>query len=150
MLLFADDCLLLASGPSEIVDIGTVILVRSALGVPYKWNKFRGGLVVQWIGYEIDWEKGLLGISEKRAAWLVDWLTSKVTEEVVDLADLSAVVGRLGFATGPLEFVRPFLAPVYAWVAAMGHRGRARLPWSLAFLFKFLADKWSGDQRLCS
>ena len=30
-----------------------------------------------------------------------------------NLRDLAAVLGRLGFALGPLEHARPFLTPIY-------------------------------------
>jgi hypothetical protein len=75
------------------------------------------------------------------------------------MRELEAVLGRLCFAMAPLEHLRPFLAPIYAWVAAVGSsigysraassRGplRVPLPWSLRFLFTYLAEKLSGDGR---
>jgi len=63
------------------------------------------------------------------------------------MQDLEAVLGRLCFAVAPLEFLRPFLAPIYAWMAAIGHRGNMDLPWAIRFLFVYLAGKIEGDGR---
>ena len=38
-LLFADDLLMVAARAAEITDIGALILVWVALGVPWKWTK---------------------------------------------------------------------------------------------------------------
>jgi len=100
-----------------------------------------------------------VGISETRAAWLTTWLRTQVEQGQVDMRDLEAVLSRLCFAMAPLEYLRPFLAPIYTWVAAVGSgigysrsassRGplRVPLPWSLRFLFTYLAEKLSGDGR---
>ena len=45
------------------------------------------------------------------------------------------MLGRLCFAVGALDYFRPFTAPLFAWAwaAAVGTRGTARLPWSVFF-----------------
>ena len=65
----------------------------------------------------------------------------------MDLGDLCAVLGRLSFAMGPLAHLRAFMAPIYAWSAAVGRKGRMRLPWSIAFLFKVIYDSLGGAGR---
>ena len=45
---------------------------------------------------------------------MAEWLRARVKEGRADMQDLEAVLGRLCFAVGPLEYLRPFLAPVYA------------------------------------
>ena len=64
------------------------------------------------------------------------------------MADFVAVLGRLCFAMGPLEYLRPFVAPLFAWAAAVGPRGRMQLPWSVTFILKFLEDELSGEGRV--
>ena len=122
-------------------------MIFSALGLPMKWTKYRGGFVVQWIGYELNFETWALGISEPRAEWLRGWLMKRLEEMTVDLGDLCAVLGRLSFAMGPLAHLRAFMAPIYAWSAAVGRKGRMRLPWSIAFLFKVIYDSLGGAGR---
>ena len=84
---------------------------------------------------------GLAGLP----AW--SWLAGRIKDEIVDMSDLAAVLGRLCFALGPLDHARPFLAPIYAWAAAVGRRGRVRVPWAIRFLFHFLAEEFSEDRR---
>ena len=74
ILLYVDDVLFLAACKTGMVWIGSVLLFLVALGVPLRWDKCRGGVQVEWIGYWADF----IGISEKRAAWLADWMTEQV------------------------------------------------------------------------
>ena len=68
-------------------------------------------------------------------------------QKTVDLADLLGVLGRMAFAMGPLDYMRPFISPIYSWSSAVGARGKARLPWSMAFLFELLARILDGPSR---
>ena len=67
LLLFADDLFSLATTIPELVGIGFLIFVLTALGVPFGWKKFRGGSEEGWIGYHIDFDKKSAGISGERA-----------------------------------------------------------------------------------
>ena len=112
-----------------------------------KWAKYRGGFEVCWVGHGIGLRDWTLGISEARARWPINWMMKAVEEKAVDSADLTAVLGRLAFAKGPLDALRPFLAPTYAWTSAAGSRRVLPLPWSMLFLFKMLAEMLSGSGR---
>ena len=50
----------------------------------------------------------------------------------------------MGSRSGPLAFLRPFLAPLFAWAAAAGGRGTVALPWSVKFILTFLARELDG------
>ena len=147
-LLYADDWLGLASEVGEVVELGVILVTLMALGVPFKWKKFRGGSTSDWIGYWLDSERFLIGISESRADWLCRWMEERVREGRVDVKEFTQVLGRLGFALGPLEFLRPFISPMYSWVSAVGDKGRVQLPWSMAFLFSFLVKELRGPGRI--
>ena len=43
MLLYSDDFLMTAGTKSEMKDLVAVLFLRVALGIPWKWKKFRGG-----------------------------------------------------------------------------------------------------------
>ena len=129
-------------------DIAGIILLQTILGYPYSWKKFRGGDVVQWIGYEIDFRGFSVGISLARAQWLINWVQRILKEGKIDVEDLVAVLGRFCFAMGPLDFLRPFLAPLYAWCSAVGGVGRLNAPWSVLFLLDFLAKQLGGTGRV--
>ena len=77
ILLFADDAAMFAARAKEI---GTMIFLWVALGVPWKWSKFRGGQEVDWIGCWLSVADFRLGISERRARWIREWV-SKTLEK---------------------------------------------------------------------
>ena len=146
-LLFADDLLMLAGRIAEIFGISAVLLVWLALGVPWKWKKFRGGFQQQWIGYWVDVEGFTLGISESRSGWMVSWLRRTVGEGTVEMKDFRAVLGRMSFMLGALDFLKPFVCPLYAWAASIDHDGRMMIPWSVAFILEFVAGQLEGGGR---
>ena len=148
LLLYVDDFLMLPYDRASIVLSGALVYLWVALGVPFRWDKCRGGDKVDWIGFWTDLWAGHLGISLKRAEWLSEWMLKQVDAGRTDLADFTSVLGRLCFSMGPLEFLRPFIAPLFAWGAAVGHRGCVQLPWSIAFIFKFLAAELMGEGRV--
>lgn len=114
ILLYVDDVLYVADSKRGVADIGFWIFVLTALGVPFKSNKFWGWTDVSCIGSAIDLRRYRLGVSAKRAAWMRAWLLARLEQGRVDKADFTAVLGRLSIALGPLEESRPFIAPLYA------------------------------------
>ena len=70
IMLYVDDHIMLATGKAGIVLSGMLIYFLVALGVPWRWDKGRGGTEVEWIGYWADLWHGRLGISVRRADWL--------------------------------------------------------------------------------
>ena len=139
---------MLACDKSGIILCGMLIFFLSVLGVPWRWDKRRGGTEVDWIGYWADLGHGRLGISVRRGQWLSQWMARQTSGGSTDMADFVTVLGRLCFAMGPLEYLRPFVAPLFAWAAAVGPRGRMQLPWSVTFILKFLEDELSGEGRV--
>jgi hypothetical protein len=148
ILLYVDDHIMLACDKMGIILCGMLIFVLAALGVPWRWDKGRGGTEVDWIGYWADLWQGHLGISERRAQWMAQWMSKQTSAGSTNMADFTAVLGRLCFAMGPLEFLRPFIAPLFAWAAAVGPRGTVQLPWSVTFIQKFLEAEFSGPGRI--
>ena len=147
-LLFADDIWMIMNRVSEMVDVGALIFLWVALGVPWKWKKWRGGHTVQWIGYTIDYEKYTVGISGERARWLTEWMEKVVKEGMVSTEDFRAVLGRLSFSMGVLEYLKPFLSPLFAWISALPYGGRTSLPWSVSFVLAFLCRELRGGGRV--
>jgi hypothetical protein len=146
-LIFADDLLVLAGRVEEIVDVGSLIFLWVSLGVPFKWKKFRGGDEVDWIGYWISFSGFRLGISSSRARWIREWVEKVIKAGFVEMRDFHAFLGRVCFIVGALEYLKPFLAPLYAWAAAVGRVGRSRLPWSVCFLLSYLATDLGEEGR---
>ena len=118
MLLYADDLELLAERTDSHCP---QLLLSDALGYPFKWSKTRGGYQVEWLGMETEYSSYRLGLTKKRARWLV---TSK---------EMAQGLGRLGFVAISLDWERPFLGPLYAWSSAIqGRQGPMTIPTMLS------------------
>ena len=146
-LLFADDILMVAGREAEIVDLGVMIFLWSSLGVPWKWRKWRGGYQVSWIGYWICFETYQVGISEARSKWLCNWIHGALEKGEVQMADFRAVVGRISFALGVLDYLKPFVSPLFSWTAAIDHLGLVPLPWSVSFILSFVKNELEAGRR---
>ena len=148
LLIYVDDFISFAESQKEVEATAFLVFLWRVLGFPFRWNKFKGGTDVDWIGYRVEVRVYAVGISERRAIWLARWLRARLDEGVVDMSDLEAVVGRLCFALGPLEYLRPFIAPLYAWLSAVNHRGKMAIPWSIAFIFSYFVREFEGSGRM--
>ena len=139
MLLYSDDSWTSAGGDGAERDLMLHLLVLVVLGTPLAWHKLKGGIDLEWIGYALDMGRFRLGVTEKRTTWAIRWIEDKVRERTVRLGELREGLGRLQFVAGPLEHLRPFLGPLYAWASA-GHRyARPRLPVMIRLVLEFLA-----------
>jgi hypothetical protein len=141
LLLYSDDSWATAQGEQVDRDLLLHLLVLVVLGTPLAWHKLKGGHVLEWIGYAIDVGRFEIGVTEKRVHWAIRWIDDKVREGEVRLGELREGLGRLQFVAGPLEHLRPFLGPLYAWASA-GHRfARPRLPVMIRLVLEFLAKE---------
>ena len=151
MLVYVDDLLWLAHNDKDSVQmVCLVIFFFVLLGLPFSWRKFKGGGEFCWVGLELNLRESKLGLSVQRAQWLIQWLTKTTAADCVKIADVSAVLGRLSFALTALGHLRPFLGPVYAWVASLDHRHAYKVPRAISLIFKFLAKALGGGGRLTS
>ena len=112
------------------------------LGVPVSWEKVHGGSDLKWIGFHVDVPRLTLGITESRAAWLVTWTRRLARDGTVDLDEFRGGVGRLSFVTGALEYEKPFLAPLFAFLALHPGKGRRFIPMYVALVLEYLAGRF--------
>ncbi|CAL1153097.1 unnamed protein product, partial [Cladocopium goreaui] len=138
LLTYVDDLLFITQGKAATDAIVVALLFMVVLGVPLSWHKCKGGTQVEWVGYYVDLEQKSVGISEKRADWICNWVETTVAAGVVKLHDFSAVLGRLSFAMAAIEHLRPFLGPLYAWSAALENVVHARLPKAVIYILRFI------------
>ena len=115
-LLYADD--------GNLLD-GTDTAPISVVG---RWRKVRGSLSCDFVRLHVDSGRFLVGISESRACWVADWIDKVVEEGAVLMREFNEALGRLGFPAGPLRWMRPFLGPLHAWVAACPGGSFRRIP----------------------
>ena len=143
MFRYADDFLILScnSGMSRFTrPLLRFILLCSLLGVPLKWEKTRGGLRSEFIGYLFLWDTLLGGLTDKRTAWLCDWARTTSKNGVVVARDCKAALGRFSFSAALLRYLLPFLGPIYAWVAVLEDGAAWPLPAALRIILGWLAD----------
>ena len=103
------------------------------------WHKLKGGDQLEWIGYFVDLGRFQLGITEKRVQWAVRWIEDKIREGRVRLGEMREGLGRLQFVAGPLDHLRPFLGPIYGWVAAAPRYTRPQMPLMIRLILEFIA-----------
>ena len=137
-LVYVDDILWLVGEKGGIEKLMTVIFYYTALGLPLAWKKFAGGFVCSWVGFELSIADRAMGLTEKRASWIIDWVSHTVDQGQVRISDFRAVLGRLSFAFTALPNYRPLLGPLYAWVSAMDAFHTCRLPKLVVLLLNFL------------
>ena len=145
-MLYSDDGWIV--GRTEKFELGLLLFMflLAVINAPLCWNKMSGGLETDWVGYYLDVQRFQIGISESRAKWVITWLDDKVAEGRIRLGELREGLGRLQFAAGPLEHLRPFLGPLYRW-ACVGHRyARLKLPLMIVLIMKYI----SGEMRRSS
>ena len=94
VLIYADDLHLIGAGKDRWLNIWMTLALFCMQGAPFSDHKWRGGLQVDWVGYWIDYTRFRLGFLKR------------------DVSGSSQV----------LLWIRPFLAPGYAWLSAV-HRG---------------------------
>ena len=140
LLLFADDGLLLAGGEEYHKLILSLFMFLDLLEIPLSWKKTRGGFKTEWIGYTVDLETWKIGVSEKKVAWLVDWVRATNREGKILGREFRAGVGRMGFLAGAISGARPFLAPLYATAARVSNTAFVELHMAVRLALEFFAE----------
>ena len=105
------------------------LLLHEMIGTPFAYHKFRGGTVVAFIGYELDYGARLVGLSDSRGHWLIAWVDqAEQSRWVVQVRRFSEFLGRLGFVSRVIYWIKPHLAPLYAWGSVASKSHAAKLP----------------------
>ena len=111
------------------------------MGTPLTWHKLHGGKTFEWIGCALDVGRFEIGVIEKRTQWGIRWVQDKVREGAVRLGELREGLGRLQFAAGPLDHLRPLLGPLHAWASAGPTYVRPKLPVMIRLILDVLAKE---------
>ena len=117
--LFADDLKFFSGGARKYLDIWTILVFWLMVGTPFKWSKFRGGVQLEYVGFAFDYYRFTLGLSERRAAWIIEYVDSAENGRgLLDHRRFVEFVGRLVYASQVLYWLRPFMAPLHRWKGA--------------------------------
>ena len=105
------------------------LVLQEMIGVPFAYHKFKGKTLVAFIGYELDYGARLVGLSEARGTWVKSWVSeARKARFVVSVRKFSEFLGRLGFIARVVYWIKPHLAPLYAWSAAASKSHVAKMP----------------------
>ena len=101
MMLIADDGKAHIPASSFRRVIPALLALFVSLGMDIKWEKIRGGIHFQWIGYWLALDGFRIGISEKRKDWVLRWVTD-VLNGTKTASDFDRAIGRLSFVCSPI------------------------------------------------
>ena len=148
MMIFADDLHLCSGGRERWLNLWMALALMEMQGTPFAGKKWRGGLQLDWVGYWMDYSRFLLGISERRCQWILDTITGlEQSLWLVDVRRFHELHGRLGFMSQVLPWIRPLLAPGYAWLAAVQKGAVLTLPSIIRCVLRFIQDKLERGRR---
>eukprot|EP00435_Cladocopium_sp_Y103_P061492 s851_g23.t1 len=119
-IVYVDDLHILVWGPHKFLWLWMMIAAYEILGTPFGYHKFKGGLEIPFGGYELDYYGKTIGISVKRAQWLKEFMLELERKRyTLPMRDFNEFLGRLGFVARILTWIKPHLAPLYSWSAAL-------------------------------
>ena len=141
-LVYVDDLHLTCLGARKFVNMWIILLIYELVGAPFSYKKFSGGLKVQFVGYLLDYRECLIGITKKRGEWLVNFIEEmRKAGGTVLLRRFNEFVGRLGFVARVLVWLKPFMAPLYAWSSVLDRSSVATAPRLVSLVMRFLSEQ---------
>ena len=138
-LLFVDDFSWTFTGEHFLRNVLFVVYFYCVLRVPFAWKKFAGGHEFEWVGFWINIDTLSAGISEKRKTWVLKWIDEVTGDTLVKVKNCQEVLGRLQFVATALITMKPFLGPLYAWIASLPEQSCLPLPVSIKLILRFIA-----------
>ena len=140
LLLFADDGLVMVGGDDYHYLALGIFIYLEIMEVPLSWKKTRGGFKTEWIGYSVDIDRWLIGVSDRKVRWLQEWVKATNAEGKILGRDFKAGIGRMGFLAGAIRGARPFLAPLYAAASRVGNTAYVDLHMAIKLSLEFFRD----------
>ena len=150
-LIYVDDLQLVTLGRDKFFALWMALASYEALGTPFAYHKFGGGLQSEFVGYWLDFKQCRLGINEKRGKWLLACLEEmEKAGYTVSMGRFSEFLGRLGFVARVLVWLKPHLVPLYSWAAALDRSTVATAPRLVKLVLVFLKRQFEGKGFLYS
>ena len=141
--LFADDLKWVVGGATKYLDLWMLIVGWLMVGTPFSWRKFRGGLALDYVGFWTDYGRFRLGLSEKRAQGVIQTIEHfKQSNFVANGRSFTELLGRLGFASQAVPWVRPMLGVLYAWNTVLTPFMAARMPGLVATTLELVQERF--------
>ena len=117
-MIYVDDLHGTFVGHNKFHFLWVWLLSFEIVGTPFGYHKFKGGFSSEFVGFQIRYDSSEVGISKKRGDWLVAWI-EKLAEQkyVISSREFAEFLGRLSFVAQLLVWLKPHLAPLFAWSA---------------------------------
>ena len=128
-------------GPQYRPALLVFFVLCAVTGFPLSWNKTAGGDLVTGVGFELLHQTHQLGISARRAEWFVKWSRDMASKRVVHMHSFEEGLGRITYVAGALEHVRPFLAPLYRFLAIHPRSSVRVIPPYVTFFLRYVAQQ---------
>ena len=149
MLVYVDDLHVVVYGCDKFETLWILFLALEIMGTPFSFHKFKGGVNVDYIGYHLCYYTWSAGISEKRASWIIEWINlAEQAQWMITGRQLTEFIGRLNFVTRLLAWLKPFLAPLFAWSAALNRSTAATAPEMVIHVLRFYRWQFMNGARL--
>eukprot|EP00435_Cladocopium_sp_Y103_P026445 s953_g6.t1 len=127
------------------------LLAFELVGTPFAYHKFRGGFSSEFVGYQLRYDLNEVGISLRRGEWLVGWINNAAEKRfVVVTRDFAEFLGRLGFVSQLLVWLKPHLSPLFAWSAATSSSTVAKLPDAVILTLTYLLAEFKTETYMVS
>ena len=150
-LVYVDDLHVVCVGEEKFVTLWMAIAAYEALGTPFGYKKFSGGLDVQFVGYRVDYMNISVCISEARGQWLLTFLRELRRDGyTVHVHRFAEFLGRLGFTCRVLLWLKPHLAPLYSWASAVSKSTVATAPKLVRLVCMFLEKQFEEQKFMFS
>lgn len=144
-MAFVDDLHGVFVGSSKYHNLWVWLLAFEMVGTPFGYHKFRGGVETEFVGYTLRYDLKSIGISRRRGDWLREWYKGLVEKGFTIVArDFAEYLERLSFVAQVLVWLKPHLAPLFAWSAAISMGTVMRLPSTVVITLRFI-DRHLGD-----
>ena len=141
-IVYVDDLHILVWGQHKFLWLWMMIATYEIVGTPFGYHKFKGGLEIPFVGYELDYYRKTIGISQKRADWLQAFMMElERNKYTVPMRDFNEFLGRLGFVARILVWIKPHLAPLYSWSAALDRGCVATAPKMVRLVIRYLKSQ---------
>ena len=150
-VIYVDDLHIVVVGKDKFVVLWMALAAYELMGTPFAYHKFKGGLEVEFVGYSLSYKHACAGISPKRTAWVLGWIGEvKGNNWFVQGRRLHEFLGRLNFVARVLTWIKPFLAPIYAFNAVLKRGTVARLPEMVYLTLIFISEQLEASKGMQS
>ena len=150
-MIYVDDLHGAFIGQHKFWLIWVWLLAFELVGVPFGYHKFHGGFASEFVGFNLRYDLAEVGISEKRGRWLLEWITKATADRFVVVGrSFIEFLGRLGFVSQLLTWLKPHLSPLFAWAAVVAPGTVGKLPDTVILTLKYIDLEFKGETFLVS